>query len=331
MWSAGLALVAVLVGCGDEGAPTPPGEPPLPPEGGFTLAVLPDTQFYARDYPEIFEAQTRFLAAQATRRHIAMVLHEGDVTDDDSDAQWTVARRALGELDSAVPTAIALGNHDLGVGGTAADRTTRFHDFFPVGQIRSQPTFVESFAADRTDNAVYVFDAAGRQWLVLVLEFGPRDEVVDWANGVLDRYPSRRVIVLTHAFLYADDSRYDHVARPDQMWNPHDYGVAGGSGGANDAEELWQMLLRHRDQVDLVLSGHVLLDGVGHLETATDGGHPVHQLLANFQQDELGGGGFLRLLVFGPDGRTIDVYTYSPFLGLAGDEPEHRFTIVLGE
>ena len=42
------------------------------------------------------------------------------------------------------------------------------------------------------------------------------------------------------------------------------------------------------------------------------GGQNVHQIVANYQQLANGGDGYIRLLEFLPDGRTVQVKTYSP-------------------
>jgi 3',5'-cyclic AMP phosphodiesterase CpdA len=89
-------------------------EDPFPPDddAAWTIAVLPDTQIYARSHPELFIAQTRWIAAQAERHRIRFVLHAGDIVDDGGEAQWRVAERALRVLDGRVPYVLALGNHD---------------------------------------------------------------------------------------------------------------------------------------------------------------------------------------------------------------------------
>ena len=56
------------------------------------------------------------------------------------------------------------------------------------------------------DNCYHFFSAGGVDWLVFSLEFGPRNEVLAWANQVATNYPNRRVIVLTHTHIYSDNT-----------------------------------------------------------------------------------------------------------------------------
>lgn len=69
-------------------------EAPVPIAGGFTLAVLPDTQIYAWKHPDTYPAQTRWLADHAKRYNLRYVLHVGDITQHNTNTQWQVAARA---------------------------------------------------------------------------------------------------------------------------------------------------------------------------------------------------------------------------------------------
>ena len=54
----------------------------------FTIAVLPDTQEYVKAYPHIFTSQTKWIAKNIDKHNIVFVLHEGDITDNNSKIQW---------------------------------------------------------------------------------------------------------------------------------------------------------------------------------------------------------------------------------------------------
>ena len=301
-------------------------------DGGFTVALLPDTQFYCEQHPQILHAQTRWLAEHAAERRIAFALHLGDVTNRNSPEQWGVARDAFARLEDRLPYAMALGNHDLGAGGEAADRSTLYADFFPPDAVRSRRGFLAAMPTepDRLENSAWRFPAGGRDWLVLVLEFGPRAAVLAWAADVRAAHPGLPAIVVTHAHLYHDDTRYDWQAKgPRQAGNPHSYGVAGHPGGVHDGEQVWQALVSRHDSIVLVVNGHVGGDGLGRLESASGGGHAVQQMLVNFQMLPHGGDGWLRLLEFSADGRTVRARDYSPTLDRWGKGPDHDFTIAL--
>ncbi len=62
----------------------------------------------------------------------------------------------------------------------------------------------------------------------------------------------------------------------------------------------------------LTLNGHVCHTGLGFLSSKNDHGHMTHQMLVDYQQRQLGGEGYLRILEFLPDGKTVHVKSYSP-------------------
>src|SRR5262249_18416457 len=130
-------------------------------------------------------------------------------------------------------------------------------------------------------------------------------------NEVLDAFPDRHTVIVTHAYTYKDNTRYDWSHRGTaQLYNPHSY-VGTVWPEVNDGEEIWQKLIVGRANVDVVVSGHVPDEGVGRLTTTAAAGHPVHQLLADFQSGPNGGDGFLRIMTFYGD--RIEVRTYSPY------------------
>jgi hypothetical protein len=309
------------------------GEPPKPAPGSFTVAVLPDTQNYSEKFPQHYLAQTRWIVERKAERNIACVLHLGDITNRNTPAEWQNAVKAMKQLDGHLPYFLTTGNHDYSDGGVCKDRTTRLNEYFPVDQFRGRPTFggVYDREPTRMENSYHLFSAGGRDFLVLALEFGPRADVVRWANEVVARYPQREAILITHAFIYYDDTRYDwkkYGAK--QSWNPHAYAVAKAtSDDVCDGEELWNKLVARHGNFVLTLNGHVLGDGLGRIVTTAPDGRAVPQVLVNFQMRPQGGDGWLRLLEFRADGRTVEVVDYSPTRNQRNESPQNRFTMAL--
>jgi predicted phosphodiesterase len=307
------------------------GEPPKLQPGSFTVAVLPDTQNYSERYPDTYFAQTNWIVENKKDRNIACVLHLGDITNGSTPAEWEVAAKAMRVLDGKLPYFMVPGNHDYSEGGKCLDRTTRMNDYFPVGYYRGRSTFggVYDKESDRLENSFHLFSAEGRKFLVLALEFGPRSDVVRWANEVVARHKDREAILITHAYMYYDDTRYDWKKYGSkQSWNPHNYGVAKATGDdMTDGEELWTALVSKHDNFVLTLNGHVLNDGLGRTVTTTPSGRNVHQVLVNFQMRPKGGDGWLRLLEFRPDGKTVQVYDYSPTRNERNESAQNQFAM----
>lgn len=307
------------------------GPPPPPESGSFTIAVLPDTQHYSQKYPDNFHAQTKWVAEQTAERKIAAVLQLGDVTNRSTPEEWTVASQAMARLDGHVPYFLVAGNHDYSADGRCADRTTRFSEYFPRERFAGRPTFGGTYDQEsaRMESSYHLFEAGGRKFLVLALEYGPRNDVIRWANEIADKYADREAILITHAYMYFDETRYDWATRgTSQNWNPHASAMAKTTNDdVNDGEQLWQKLVSKHENFILTLNGHVLNDGLARLATATPGGRDVHQMLVNFQMKPNGGDGWLRLLEFKADGRTMDVVDYSPVLNRRNHSAQNKFAL----
>jgi len=278
-----------------------------PPEftpGSWTLVLLPDTQVYAEKYPGLFTLQTHWIAENKEKYNIRYVLHLGDVTEHGAEREWDRARLAMNELDGKVPYAVVPGNHDY---HALADRRTRLNEYFPLSKYKAWPTFGGAMNDDMC-NTYHLFSAGGTDWIVLALEWAPRDETVAWANEVLPKYPQRKAILVTHAYLSSDGARYDFAKKEkSQSASPHSYPS---NSSANDGEELWQKLVR-KNNVALVVCGHTG-DGRGFLTSQNEKGKKAHQMLVDYQGRNLGGEGYLRILEFQPDGKTVQVKSYSP-------------------
>ena len=309
------------------------GEPAALPPGAFTIAVLPDTQNYSEKFPETYLAQTQWIVDNQKNRNIACVLHLGDITNHNAPDEWKNADRAMSILDEKVPYFLVPGNHDYSDKGGCRDRSTLINDYFPVSRFRDRPTFggVYDKEPERIENSYHLFSAEGRQFLILALEFGPRRDVVRWANEVVARHKDRAAILITHAYMYFDDTRYDWKKYgKDQTWNPHNYPIAAAtSDDVLDGEELWTELISRHENFIATLNGHVLRDGLARLTSPTPAGRDVHQMLVNFQMRPKGGDGWLRLLEFRPDGRTVQVYDYSPTRRQRNESPQNQFALKL--
>ncbi|HEY6564046.1 MAG TPA: hypothetical protein VIY86_06085, partial [Pirellulaceae bacterium] len=73
----------------------------------------------------------------------------------------------------------------------------------------------------------------------------------------------------------------------------------------------WNGFIRSHANVDLILCGHA---GRAFRTVTGDAGNTVHEMLYNTQDLPNGGDGWLRLLHFYPDGRTVRALTYSAYL-----------------
>jgi hypothetical protein len=207
------------------------------------LVLLPDTQHYAEKYPAILHAQTDYLLREAG--NISIVLQQGDLTQNNSEPEWAVVKAAFSKLDNKLPYVLAAGNHDMGSspGKFADNRNTElFNQHFPLAHMQALLGFGGVFEKDKMENAYYFFQTGKVKWLVLTLEFGPRNSVLDWAGQLVRQHADKSVILNTHSYLYSDSTRQG----PGDNWRPQNYGVgkAQGDSSTNDGEQIWEKLVK---------------------------------------------------------------------------------------
>jgi hypothetical protein len=311
----------------------------------FSIIVLPDTQYYSETYPQHFIAQTQWIKDNVGTLNIKYVFHLGDITDNNVTAEWNNAKTAISILDGQVPYALAPGNHDYGP-KNAYNRTTLFLNssvdttpYFGTGTPYATQSSIGGFYIEpdgtvRTDNSWHTFSVSGEDFIVIALEFGPRDEVVTWAETVVAAHLNHHAILITHAYMYSDETRYDWATKgTDQGGIPHKYPLASLPGGVNDGEELWQKLVKKYPNFIMTLNGHVLKDGAALLTSTGDHGNEVHQMLCNYQNGVIGstegGHGYLRIYTFKADKVTVEVKTYSPVLNQYDTDAQQEFNLQL--
>ena len=272
----------------------------------FTIVVLPDTQFYTQKYTHIFTCQTQWIRDHAKSENIKFVLHVGDITEHNIDEEWKRANQSMSLLDGCVPYSLCLGNHEMGSGSTET-RFSRFDNYFGYSRYQSEKWY-GGHMGDSNRNHYCFFEGGGMKFMVVSLEFGPTDAMLQWANEIIEQHPDRRVIILTHAYMADDDTRQDL----DDRSNPHLERESFGE--VNNGEEMWEKLVKKHKNIFFVISGHIHCDRLSHLTSTGIHGNKVHQVLADYQHMENGGNGYLVIAKFVPRENKFYLSTYSPFL-----------------
>lgn len=105
---------------------------------------------------------------------------------------------------------------------------------------------------------------------------------------------------------------------------------------SNSGLQIWEKLIKDSRNIILTICGHTGVPANDTFKGAPDDwslscayrcdlnpqGHTIHQMMFNVQVlgggwEGNGGDGWLRILEFKPDGRTISVRTYSPLFGIS--------------
>ncbi|HWB01393.1 MAG TPA: hypothetical protein VG796_00120 [Verrucomicrobiales bacterium] len=311
------------------------GQTPALCPGSWTMVHIPDTQNYVSDAvrTEIANGQMNWIRDNRGRMDIRMAVQVGDLVNDNLTIQWVRVRSAFDRLTGVVPYALSSGNHDCGPGGNGNTRATMFSEdayFGPGSPYAGQGTAGGFFqhpddAPGNTQNAWHTFRAGRQDFLILTCEWGPRNKVVEWMGSVVAAHPFHRAILVCHAYMDTGAARLDWALSRTSM-NPHYFGIAADPDGVNDGQDLWEKLVKRYENFCLVCCGHA---GRGFRTVTGINGNKVHEMLFNTQEMVNGGDGWMRLLEFLPDGRTVRARTWSSYKNLWDDTAAGNFEFTL--
>ncbi len=316
--------------------------------GSFIL--LGDPQGYMKYdvYQPIFDLLTAWIEDNVDHLNIEAVLCFGDLVEQNdnivpnteilnqtSRQMWEAVSSSFERIDGKVLYINSPGNHDYGF-KAAEDEHTCFPDYFTAE--RQGKVLMDRIVAEypnregraSLENSAYELEMNGwdRKILVITSEFAPSDGAIEWARNLClsDRFKDHVVIYMTHSYMrcigYCDNERISTEGYPLTRKE-----------GNNSGEQIWEKLVNQVPNLRLVLCGHhahgVDKDGndryegsIGWRVDPNVAGKNVYQML--FDTQTLGGGwsgnggdGWIRVLEFKPDGKTIKVGTYSPLFGIS--------------
>ncbi|MFE2428711.1 LamG-like jellyroll fold domain-containing protein [Streptomyces sp. NPDC059373] len=261
----------------------------------FTFVVMPDTQYLfdgASIHPAPVEASFRYLLDNGRDENIVFMSHLGDLTQNGQAAEFAAIGKAFRTLDrSGVPYSVVAGNHDLDSSTDDQRGATPYLETFGPQRFRSTPGF--GGASPDGYNTFHLFRAAGREWLVLALDWRPSAAGIAWARKVIADHPRTPVILTTHEIVYAD--QYGDEARL-----------------SDHGQQLWDELIADHDQIFLTLNGHYWPPA--RTTRKNRAGNDVHLHITNYQNRYYGGAGMIRLYRFDLARGTLDVETISPWI-----------------
>ncbi|MEX2581040.1 MAG: metallophosphoesterase [Verrucomicrobiales bacterium] len=315
---------------------------PMPPDS-FSIVVVPDTQAYrGRDTKaqpestdpvanEIFEAHVRWISENIEKQNIAFVSHVGDIVDKNSRDQWKVARACMDAIHDKVPYGISVGNHDM----TSRGDSSLFQEYFPASRFEDFEWYGGSYPGSPTGpqvsgnnaNSYQLFSAGGIDFVFLHLECNAPDDVLEWANAVLEEHADRKAWITTHMgwgprqkpksaedFIVAEKGRMEWLK------------IHGERG--NTPQQMWDKCFRKHENLFMVLAGDQSRTQAIRAATPGDHGNVIHEVLQDYST------GWLRQFRFLPAENRIDVVTFDPRTEelcegteLVPDRDQHQFRL----
>ncbi|MDB6057477.1 MAG: hypothetical protein JWO95_1321, partial [Verrucomicrobiales bacterium] len=288
------------------------------PGQDFMIPVLPDTQNYAREAAgtgtatrQMWYAQTDWIISHRDSDNIPFVATLGDcvqngdnVSGHSNEGEWQIATNAYYRLEDqdgtkrleGIPYLVTVGNHDQDPNGDPDGTTTLYHKYFGSSHFNNKSYYGGHYDVNN-DTWYALFSAGNLDFLVLSFEYGRYGSgVLDWAQSVIDQYPTRRILVLTHHA--GDDTPDDTTVAPFSAQGSAIYNA-----------------LKVNANFFMMCGGHVFNEGGEGRRSDTFNGHTVRTLVSDYQGRFNGGNGLMRLMYFSPSNNTISVKTFSPYTG----------------
>ena len=289
----------------------------------YSFAVVGDTQtITASGQPQQLSNIYNWILENKEDKKIEFVMGLGDITDGDQNYEWENAQTEISKLNGVIPYTVVRGNHD-----SVTKINTYFGTDAYIGQFKDGAEYYGFYVEDESDirNTYRTFTTStGVKYLILTLDFGPYDDVLTWADGVLSdaKFADHKVVITTHAYLYSNGTTLD--ANEDGAATGYKYNgdsvakIATNedpewADKTNNGDDIYEKLVKNHSNIVLVLSGHIINDEIVYRQDTYENGNVVTQMLIDPQgvDGKYNGVGLVALLYFSNDGNTITVEYYS--------------------
>lgn len=284
----------------------------LNPESEY-IVVIGDIQEYISPYDLQTDSYEYFLstmgwiyAQQRSYNNIKCVLQDGDITWANMYSQWYRYKVGASFFEDTLPLLICTGNHDYDWSRSNDERwviedrkSSMINSFFPGKALET--CIVHRFEPNVADNYIAEIKIGDDKINILVLEFAPRIEVVDWACKIVSSTPNERYILMTHEML----SKYGFIAKDSSS----EYHFRGTSSSYSTPLDIWEKLVYPNNNIICTLCGHN--DYFNHVKLENASGRKVSNILFNLQYQANGGDGKIMLWEFKPNNKTFTISIYN--------------------
>jgi len=276
----------------------------------YSFAVIPDPQIVTEN--DVTKGETNlskmfdWIIANKDSKKIQYVFNLGDITQNNNDAEWTLAAEQHARLTEAgIAYSAVRGNHDLCWYGKTQGAADYYDDEYTayMGTDAYRAQFGGFYSEDNISNSWRTFEVGSVKYLMITMDYGPSDAVLNWASDIIYQHPDRNVIITTHAYLYRDGTTLDDG----------DNTPPSTTGGKNDGDDIWEKLVSKHENIVLVMSGHDPSENIVVNKSTGDNGNVVTSMLIDAQDAEKDEGSMamVALLHFSEDGKNIQVEYYS--------------------
>lgn len=285
------------------------------------VAVFGDIQEYTKNNVLIdyyIQSVDWLYSVFSESNKLKAVIEVGDVTWENRVYQWQLFSHSTQRLSRIVPYYVCTGNHDYDwtASNSIAKRSSSLiNDFASFYSTRN--SIVAYYAGNSLENYVAKVTVSNEDLYILVLEFGPREEVVDWANSYVQNHSDSRFLLVTHEWLTRSGERISSGSTAEAQFR--------GYSSYSTPEQVWQRLVYPNDNIWCVLCGHNGFCKL--LYSENQAGRNVPQLLFNLQYQDNGGNGLIQIWKFDSEESTISIRIFDTIHNMWYDMEEMVFDI----
>lgn len=293
----------------------------------FTIAVIPDTQYYTSSQnggtPTMFTSQIDWIKANRVAENIVYVVSLGDITDhgDTYNSEWVNAstngyyklETPLTGLPDGIPYGTCVGNHDQSpnTGHPLTCSTAKYNQYFGRNHFAGRAYYGGNYAgssSNNNDSHYDLFSAGGMDFIVIYTEYDSHGDdgtnMNNWVDGLLATYSSRKAIIVSHMMIGSTGA-----------WHS--------TGSTYKQGEVLYNRIKGRPNVFMMLCGHVTGEA---FRQDTYNGNTIRTFLSDYQGRTNGGNGYMRLMKFSPDNNSVEIKTYSPHLNVWETDANSQFS-----
>lgn len=296
-----IILLCILCSCDKFSIEQQPQDYNLSSDSEYIM-VLGDIQEYTVDDECMYyyDQTLSWLYSQQKYYDIKALIQTGDITATNSVNQWQNYNKITSYISQKIPVISCIGNHDYDW-NSEQKITSRENTYYSEYTSFSSTSkrIVSYFEKGRMENIIVEFKINNSTFNVIVLEFGPRVSVLNWAEDYIVNHSNENInfIVLTHEFL---TSKGDLVS-DDSYAKRHmisDY---------TNPDQIWDQLIYPYD-ISCVLCGHNGFNQVRYSKNAK--GKEIPQVLFNLQYQENGGNGYVEIWKFPKNSKDVRMRIY---------------------
>ncbi len=286
----------------------------------YSFAVLGDTQKIVKQYvngenanfPKIYD----YILENVSDKKIAHVFGLGDIvettwpfwgSEEQLNKEIAVAVQQISRMDGVVDYSLNRGNHDT---------VELYEEYFGVNSTATgYASHIEDYCFN-SSNSIHYFTAGELDYMVVTLDFGASDSVLNWASKKIAEHPYHNVIITTHSYMYRDGTTLDvnDVCPPLKPWGANDDLFNAATGTANNGDHMWNKLISKHPNIVLAMSGHDPSENIVCSQWQGVNGNVVTNMLIDPQDMDLqyaGGIGAVAMFYLSNGGKTVEVRYWS--------------------